>query len=149
MCSIRNSRISVARVSSCDAERPWRSSGDLIVSSKDVSSTVRLTGLGSHQFRQLNADPGPSAGRRPGDRRQVALVIPGAGGDVEVNPRPAFDELLDEHAAGYRSRLTVVGVLQIRIAALEEDRVVGVDRQSPDPVAGAVGGVPGAGAQGG
>src|ERR1700694_4761946 len=101
MCSIRNSRISVARVSSCDADRPRRSAGDLIVSSKDVSLTVRLTGLGSHQFRQLNADPGPSAGGRPGDRRQVALVVPGAGGDVEVDPRLAFDELLDEHAAGY------------------------------------------------
>src|SRR5437764_2415522 len=98
MCSIRNWRISSASSLSWDWVRRRRSAGDLMSSSKAL--TLGLTSFGGHQFREVDADPGPRPGRRSRDGRQLALVVPGAGRDVQVDPGLAFHELLDEHAPG-------------------------------------------------
>src|SRR5690348_12696965 len=116
--STRKERISAASASSWAQSRARRSDGEWIDSSKAVPS---LTGAGSHQFRQLHAEPGARAEGAAGHAGQLVVRVPGAGGDVQVDPGQVLVELLDEHAARDRPRLAVVAVAEVGRAAGQQN----------------------------
>src|SRR3981189_23969 len=94
-----------------------------------------LTLCARHEFREGDAEAGPPSVRAAGHRRTLHVRVPARRGDVQVRPRFAAGELADEHTSQYGPRLAVFRVAQVGDLASEEDAVVGVDRQAPDPIA--------------
>src|SRR5579864_3662358 len=58
-----------------------------------------------------------------------------------MDPGLAPCELLYEHGAYDRRRLTIFGVLEIGDLAAHQDPIFGVDQQAPYPIAGILGGL--------
>src|SRR5579884_1559664 len=140
----RNSRISAASSPSWSRSSPRTSAGERIASSTSVS----LTGGGRHEFRQSHQQPSPRPQRATGQGGQLGVVVPGAAGDVQVEPRPSLHEGGEEERSGDGPRLAVEAVLQVRDLAPQQRAVVGAERHSPDALAGALGGAPGQGPEG-
>ena len=71
-----------------------------------------------------------------------AAEVPRRAGDVQVRPRHLADEVRQERAADDRARLAAFGgVVEVAVGALDQLRVLLVQRQAPDDLAGALAGV--------
>src|SRR6185436_1497108 len=75
---------------------------------------------------------------RPFGLPRLVLVGPGGSGDVEVGPRLAAGELLEEHRRRARARGAAAGIGHVRDLAAELLGVLLVERHRPAAVAGAL-----------
>ena len=67
--------------------------------------------------------------------------VPGRAGDVEMRPRHVADEVRQERGADDRAGLARFGrVVEVAVGALDQLVVLGVQRQAPDDLAGALAG---------
>src|SRR5207245_10751975 len=76
----------------------------------------------------------------PGDGLQLGGILPGAPGDVEVDPGAPFDELAQEEGCGRGTRPGDRRVLDVGDFAVDQPVVVGPGGQLPYAFAGQVGG---------
>src|SRR5712692_87044 len=100
------------------------------------SGTRSLTPGPGHEFRQLDADACAGSCWAAQHGGQLRVGVPARGGDVEVGPGLAGDELAYEHATQDGPGLAVLRVPQVGDLASQQDAVVGVDRKPPDSVSG-------------
>ena len=112
--------------------------GRALARCRRLARLTRQRGRRLERVRQLDqrahAEPGTAL-------REIAVVAAEerGPGDVEVDPRHAVDELLQEQSGGERAALARADVLDVGDRRVDPAAVVGGQRERPHPLADAVG----------